>query len=381
MKRLQKMKLRMLFVLFLFPIFQHGWAQQKKAVLPYRVVSNKMIVEVKINGKLCPLIFDTGGTMGIIDRVCDKLGLEGEGNITVTDVTGANLSFPKMHIRELRIPKGNVSFPDISVMKMVTPSPVERFGAVGLLGSDLWGHSIVHIDHKKQVIVITSAEDPVALDERYRVPFADKNKIWPVVPIQVGEHTIEAMFDSGAYGFLSLKEADYRNLYSWDMTQVVERGFGTGPSGVGGTYIPRMEPMKVGIATLEGVITEELTTAQKTLLGIRMLEYGKVTIDYSRLLFYFVPYQEESLVEQDFYNIAFALKNNELIVSKVWGDLKKVIKLGDKLVSINGKNAEKYDAQAILMKGIPSVTRKIKNELIILTKEGEKKVMYEKMIY
>lgn len=388
--RLQVMMRCILLISFTCLSAQWGWAQFRKAVLPYRVVAHKMIVDLKINGKTYPFVFDTGGTMGIIDRVCDELQLPENGSITITDVTGNNTTFPKCNVREVKIPKGNLSFANVPVMKMVTPSPVERFGVVGLLGSDLWRNAIVHIDHKKQVITVTSAEKPVELDDRYRIPFIDKNGICPVVSVFFGDHAIRALFDSGAYSFLSLKETDYRDLYSWNMTKLLDRGFGRGPSGVGGTQIPRVEtkrvwiaPIKVGSAILKNAITDELTTATQTILGMRMLEYGEVTIDYERRLFYFVPYQEISQVDVEFYPLAFELKlaGKELRVSQVWGDLKKSIKLGDKLVAINGKNIEKYDTREILMKGIPQVTGKKKNELTILTKGGEKKVIYEAIVY
>lgn len=388
MKLLTGVQLRIFLVLLFCVVIQSGWAQQRKAALPYRVVANKMIVDVEINGVVCPLIFDTGGTMGIIDRVCDELELEGEGHIEITDVTGENTIFPKMHVRELRIPDGDMVFPDISVMRMTISSPIERFGAVGLLGSDLWGHSIIHIDHQKQVVTVTSAEEPVALDEKYRIPFTDDNGIWPIMTVGVGDRSIKMMFDSGAHGFMSLKETDYRDLYSWNMTQVLDRGFGSGPSGVGGRSIPRVEtkrirlaPVKVGAAILNGVITDELTAARNTLLGIQMLKYGKVTIDYSRRQFYFVPYHEESDVEQELYNIAFAVKDNELVVNTVWGDLRKTVKLGDKVVKINGKDTKEFDLLGLLINGIPQVTGKRENELIIMTKEGEKKVVYKRMKY
>jgi len=349
-----------------------------------------MIVDLKINGKIYPFIFDTGGTMGIIDRVCDELQLDGEGNITITDITGNNTTFPKRNVRELIIPKGNIFFENIPVMEMVTPSPVERFGAVGLLGSDLWRNSIVHIDYKKKIITITSAEEPVNLDDCYRMPFIDKDGIYPVVSVFFGGHAVKTLFDSGAYSFLHLKEADYRNLYSWNVTELLDRGFGRGPSGVGGTQIPRVEtrrvrvaPIKLGCAVLENAVTEQLTSATQTILGMRLLKYGEVTIDYERRLFYFVPNQETSQVEEELYPLEFELNKTEreLRVALVWGDLKKVIKLGDKLVAIDGKSIEKFDVLDILMRGIPKVTGKKKNELTILTKEGEKKVVYEKMTY
>lgn len=45
------------------PVF----AQQYKATIPYRMVGEKMIIEMKVNGTARPFIFDTGGTYGTHD--------------------------------------------------------------------------------------------------------------------------------------------------------------------------------------------------------------------------------------------------------------------------------------------------------------------------
>lgn len=45
------------------PVF----AQQYKATIPYRMVGEKMIIEMKVNGTARPFIFDTGGPYGTHD--------------------------------------------------------------------------------------------------------------------------------------------------------------------------------------------------------------------------------------------------------------------------------------------------------------------------
>ena len=37
------------------------FAQQYKATIPYRMVGEKMVIEMKVNGNARPFIFDTGG--------------------------------------------------------------------------------------------------------------------------------------------------------------------------------------------------------------------------------------------------------------------------------------------------------------------------------
>ena len=48
------------------PVF----AQQYKATIPYRMVGEKMIIEMKVNGTARPFIFDTGGRTALTTQAC-----------------------------------------------------------------------------------------------------------------------------------------------------------------------------------------------------------------------------------------------------------------------------------------------------------------------
>ena len=47
------------------------FAQQYKAVIPYRIVGGKMIVEMSVNGKMRSFVFDTGGRPGMRSLATD----------------------------------------------------------------------------------------------------------------------------------------------------------------------------------------------------------------------------------------------------------------------------------------------------------------------
>lgn len=387
-KQVKCFRANVLFLLLVCAVFQTGNAQSKRAELPYRLVSNKMIVEIDVDGTKLPMIFDTGGVMAVMDSVCDQIGLEQIGNMVITDMTGRKTTYPQARINKLTIPGSDMAFDSVSVMKITTPSPIQQFGVAGLVGSDLWTNSIVRIDPKKQVIIITTAEDTVAVDARYKTPFSNPRGMHPTFPCYVGKQKIDVLFDSGAYGLFSLKESEYRNLYSYNETKLLERGAGIGSTGVSGTDLQwkerkriRLSPLKIGAATLEDIVVDELTTANNNLLGVWTLNYGEVIIDYSRHLFYFIPYEETAQVDHEFRNIEFMGLGDKLAVKAVWGDLRRQVKVGNEILEINGKPASKYDRTTILMKGLETATKKKKNTLLIKTRNGNIIVKYDKMRY
>ena len=381
--------------IILFSIFflvgQIALAQSQKAELPYRIVSNKILVDVEIEGKAYPFIFDTGGTAAIIDSIADLLGLEHEGDLNVTDATGTRLNYQKCVVKEMHLPKSNITITNYSFLSLPTPSPVQQFGAVGLLGSDLWQNHIVRFDPSRQVITITSAEHPVDADTAFRMPFSPNGQIWPIISLPIGTQEVDAMFDSGAYYLLSLKETDYYKLYSWQQTKLLERGFGKGSSGIGGTaLLPhrkevkriRVAPIRMGAATLSNVISEDITPASHTLVGMRLLEYGEVIIDYSRREFYFLPFKTNIRVEQKFNNVGFNITDKQLCINAIWGEeLRNKIKIGSPVIAINGKLSGEYDLMGILKNGLPAITGKKKNTITVQTKDGELVLPYETRSY
>ena len=134
-KQVKCFRASVLFILLVCAVFQTGNAQSKRAELPYRLVSNKMIVEIDVDGTKLPMIFDTGGVMAVMDSVCDQIGLEQIGNMVITDMTGRKTTYPQARINKLTIPGSDMAFDSVSVMKITTPSPIQQFGVAGLVGS------------------------------------------------------------------------------------------------------------------------------------------------------------------------------------------------------------------------------------------------------
>ena len=83
-------------------------------------------------------------------------------------------------------------------------------------------------------------------------------------------------------------------------------------------------------------------------------------------------------MESKHYNVALRVKEGELIVSVVWGDMKGVVEVGDKVAKINGKPVGKYDFCEIIINGIPELKTKKKTKLAIQTRQGERIIVYQK---
>lgn len=358
-------------------------AQQYKSVLPYRVAGGKMLVDVKMNGENRTFIFDTGaGKTALTGEICEELGLAVVDSLNVTDVNGKKDGYPIVEIASLLTSDGRINFRGLQVMKLPKPSPFKCFHADGLIGSDLLAQWIVEIDGKAKTITLTSPEKASTVSLRRMIPFAKAGM--PIIALQAGRgNTLVCLFDTGCPGFLNLKNSDFEALKSSAAFEVTDEGYGEGSISIGGmgetdaSYRVCFPQLNVGATKFANVSTETATPPY-TLLGIKLLKYGKVTIDYPRGRFYFEPYEDEYDLTEKHYDLALRVKDGDLIVSEVWSGMKGVVDIGDKVLKINGKIAGKYDFCKSITEGIPALKEKKKTKLTILTREGEKTVVYEK---
>ena len=137
----------------------------------------------------------------------------------------------------------------------------------------------------------------------------------------------------------------------------------------------------LGASRFCNVITE-ISTPPYTLLGVKILDYGKVTIDYPRLRFYFEPYEEKEQDMKSLHNdIGLRVKDGDLVVSAVWSEMKGRVNIGDRVLKINGEVVRKYDFCESIINGIPELKKKKSNKLTFMTEEGEKILIYKKRGY
>ncbi|WP_065219211.1 MULTISPECIES: aspartyl protease family protein [Butyricimonas] len=376
------MKKKLIFaILFSFVILE-TWAQQGKAVIPYRLVGGKMIIEMFVNGTSRNFIFDTGGQTSLSPELCKEMGLTPFQSIQVKDANSKDVTYPLVLLESLATPDKGINFAKVPVLEIGHFS-FDCFGVVGLIGSDLFASMIVEIDGKNKLITVTTAEKQAKASLRRSQPFVDSGRM-PLIGLKIGTgNMIKVLFDTGSSGFLGLKIDDYEKLLSAGILKNVVDGYGEGGLSVGG-MAAQSEVHRVGLPDVSfgktrftGIATVT-SKAPYTLLGTKLLEYGKVTIDYSRKLFYFEANEEINSLSREYPDFDIRVKDGDLVVSVVWEKMKGILDVGDKVLKINGKRARKYDFCESITKGIPELKVDGPIKMTIQTKEGKKVISYKK---
>lgn len=359
------------------------YAQQHKSVIPYREVGGKMIVDLLVNGESRAFIFDTGGRTALTGEICDELGLQVKDSLVATDVNSKRAAYPIVDIRELVFPDRKIGFSHVPAMKLNKPSPFECFGADGLIGSEVLGQFIVEINGKTKTITLITAEVPSPASLRKMIPFAQEGGM-PILNLQAGlGNKLLVLFDTGYPGFLSLKKSDYDTLKTKGALVELAEGFGGASIGVAGlsegSVIHRVEFPALTVSGTRFVnVCSETSTPPYSLLGMKLLDYGKITIDYPRRRFYFEPYEEYYDLKSKNYDINLRVKDGGLVVASVWGEMRNVVQVGDRITRINGKPTGVYDFCESIITGIPELKTKKKIKLTVLTETGEKVIVYRK---
>lgn len=372
----------LLLVLFSACFVQALQAQQIKTVWPYRVSGGKMLVELKVNEIPRTFIFDTGGRTTVTDALCKELGLPVTDSIRVTDVNSKVSYYPVVTLDRLTPTDGKVSFTHVPALKLVQSEAFGYFGAAGLIGSDLLSRMIVTIDGKSRTITLTSAEVPPGVSFRKMLPFAEKG-FMPVISLQTAPGSnIQVLFDTGNPSFLTLKESDFESLRGKEGIRVVDEGVREGSIGLGGVaesgtaYRVAFTRLTLPGTHFTGVIAET-SRPPFSLIGIPLLEYGKVIIDYPGRRFYFEAEERQYEISGELRKVAVRVNAGDLVVSGIWGELREILQIGDRVTHINGKPAGKYDFGESITSGIPELQVPGRVVITVETTSGARDIVYK----
>ena len=117
-------------------------------------------------------------------------------------------------------------------------------------------------------------------------------------------------------------------------------------------------------------------------MGVGMLEYGKVIIDYMRNRFYFFPYTNEtedlSGMLKD-WNVGILPVKGHFEITAVWDSAKDQVALGDEVIRINGKNLSVLKLCQLEVESLLDAVEGDVAEIVILKDGKEKKVEIKRM--
>lgn len=323
-------------------------------IIPYTEISNKMIVEAEINNQKYKFIFDTGTTLPILRKeVCDKLNLEMMDSFELDDHFGAASFTEFAFIPEFKL--GDMIFTDFPVISVTDNLILECFEVDGLIGNNIFMNSVVQISSENKTITITNKPENFVLKESDATDMgiAQENGL-PFVKVNfIGakNDTISAylLFDTGMDDMLSVPTGFFdENIKELGLFDIITEITGNNTVGFFGLqeaenhlYYLNTPTLNIGNVNINNVqlSTDEGNAAR---LGQKIFKYGLVTLDYFNMKFYFESFTNKSIeAKEKNWPIIITFKNDALIVGAIMNDeLEKQLKIGDKVMQIDGINLE-----------------------------------------
>ncbi|WP_316834246.1 aspartyl protease family protein [Pedobacter nutrimenti] len=360
---------------------------QDVATLPYKVVANKMIIEIRLNGKLVPMIFDTGGKNVISSALNAEFGAAVIDSKEIVDANSSRKHVDIVKLNQVEIPDKKATFKDVP-FAVVDNELFTCLGVGGLIGSDLWQNNTIEINDQTKEIKIRTGGMTVLPGDKQAIPFTASAHGDPVFMLNVGKYDQErVLFDSGADCFLSIKASDYPQLEQQGALYKIRQGIGGGSLGVvgrvaaGNRILLEVPELIIGGASFTR-FRSSAGNASESLLGYRVLHYGKVTIDYVNKLFRFEPFKPGKIeVEADLkknWDLEVREEGKQLTIGTVWEQMEGEVEVGDVVTHIDGKEIKSTSFCENLIIGIPVLEEKDQVILTVKTKQGIKNITINK---
>jgi hypothetical protein len=275
------------------------FSQQSQAVafrdsgeVPFEMVKNAIVVPVTLHGVVYRFVLDTGGFLTVSEELRQKEGFPIVDSLTVSDANGAEMIFTRVKISQLQL--GNLRFREREAIVTYDNQayPNRCFGTDGMIGRDFFGGMLLHFDYQRGVIRLTEDRAVLSLTEDYRARMRISERGIPDVRLRVNGRSRFVEFDSGSGDLFSFKTKRAKR----QRTKVLEfRGiFSFGVSSAeriepDSRYRARVDALEIGTVTFSDFYSNFSKNTEPR-IGASILYYGKVTVDYQKLGFYFEPY-------------------------------------------------------------------------------------------
>lgn len=328
-----------------------GYAQQTKRVcdtIPYEFLEDKIVIPVVVNGVKVKYILDTGGQTGTMWEDAVKMQVEATGtSVNVADLNGEGMNHQKGALKAVQL-SPNYMVERLETMVLPEVGLFKTLGVVGILGGDAFAGTVLTIDPRKQVIVINYPYRPERLKITDGIAISPNNEHHIIFKMKFGTVEKEVLFDTGAGGFLLISQEDFSVLKEAGEGISEATAFGINGIGLAGLTKPiDFEKGYVKEFSLLGKNFKHVGSitnpSNMTLIGVDLLKYGKVVVDYLRDRFYFFPFsaQDEDMGgTPKTWNVSILPANERFEITAVWGDMSKQVAVGDQVVNINGQDLE-----------------------------------------
>ncbi|SMD15399.1 aspartyl protease family protein [Pedobacter nyackensis] len=330
--------------------------------IPFQYQNNMIIVKVDIKGRPRNFFFDTGAPTLVSKELQQEMNLVLDSGKAVTDASSKTTEMKGAKLSSLKI--GNLKLHNVPVTVFDMHRTIPQLACLnieGFLGLDVFKQNIVQIDLQNKRLIISGSSAGLKPDERFgnkMIVLKAQNSV--LVELKFGKVFIEnALFDTGMTGGLySIANQTYKYVNQATPLDpyIVARGYGAASKVASGTEAEsekiklKFEELSIGQAIIKHPIVNT-GNHPYSLLGVQLLKYGKVTLDFINERFYFEPLVQNAVALIG-KTAGFDLKieGNDFFVGIVWKNSvaeKAGVKTGYKIIEYGSKKVENLTQEGV----------------------------------
>jgi hypothetical protein len=215
----------------------------------------------------------------------------------------------------------------------------------GIIGSNALRNSVIQFDIQNKLIIITNNITKLKLDLLPSNDIMLDKQSSPYLKVNIGKKISEfVLFDTGSDEFYSMANEKIEKFKKAKDFEVIHKSIGSNTLGMLGFAISEETTlMFIPYIKLNGVkidnIFSESNNDINSRIGIKMLNYGKLTLDYKNKKCFFEPYSNNQTFENTQLQISLNFIDNHLCIGKIWTkELNQKVEIGEKIISINDTN-------------------------------------------
>lgn len=382
------MKSRLLVGILLLVGFCSLIQAQVPMKIPYELVGGKMRVKVFVNNDLYLFIFDTGGKTTITKELQEKYDMPFNDSIYAVDVTSKKQSYAIHSIGSVMFENKEMNISDVPVLVLNKGSQIfEVFNAVGIIGNDVLSHFVMEINSREKLIHLLPSTYKTTVSLRNMIKFEDEENAsnMPLLKLGLGGgETLKVLFDTGAGPFLTISNTAYEQIKDTEAISDLKEGISRSLMGISGAMqIEKEIRLALPLLTITTKkfhnVNPSVSGVPVSLLGTSLLRYGKVTIDYPRSRFFFEPFgKEPEDLTESFWDIGLTVVDGELQIASLWGNKRKEVNIGDRVIRIDGEEVPELDFSKTLLSGLEMLRDKKSAKLSVESNGTIKEVLMEK---
>lgn len=273
----------------------------KSESITYRELDGRIVLKVTLNGIEGDFILDLAGKCALLPEFAQKAG--------ITDIQPVTNPIENYHYKKVKtagkctintIAIGNNIFANALTAFIISDDSAEylrKMGIAGTIGGSLLQNVVFTIDKKGKRVFASTPYKPVFISTTERANCKILPGVTPEFEIYINGKPVNVILDTWEKGLVSLSSE------SLLPAQGIKKGSGN-ISGSG--YSADISAVKavsaddisfINVKVKDGIVTIN-PSLSKPVIGLSMLDYGVVSIDYQRFKIYFQSYYKTIIKEE-----------------------------------------------------------------------------------